>query len=23
METILIGSAIFIALHYFFTQTNW
>jgi len=23
METILIGSAIFIALHWFFTQTNW
>jgi len=23
METILIGSAIFVALHYFFTQTNW
>jgi len=23
METVLIGSAIFIALHYFFTQTNW
>jgi len=23
MDAILIGSAIFIALHYFFTQTNW
>jgi len=23
MEALLIGSAIFIALHYFFTQTNW